>query len=86
MTIPTTSRLTKNDDTNMEYRTRLGPSWLDSRHPPEQHAVSLSVQGLAERLEEIALELHAAHHCPETTERNILVALHLLDVLQAEIE
>ena len=75
------------DDSNLVYRNRLGFSWFDGPPlPPEYNTVSLTVQELAGRLEEVARELHMAYLNPPTRLDNIVVALNLLDVLQAELD
>lgn len=63
------------DDASIEYRERLDLSWFDGPEPPGENTVSLTLQDPAGRLEETALELHTAHHAPETAAGNILVAL-----------
>lgn len=70
----------------MKYRSRMGLSWFEGPMPPEQDTVSLPVQKLAKRLEEVARELHMAYRNPATRIDNIVVALTLLDILQAEID
>ena len=73
-------------DEGLEYASRMGFSWFQGPMPPAQNTVSLTVQELAERLEEVARELHMAHLNPPTRADNIIIALTLLDILQAEID
>jgi hypothetical protein len=73
-------------DPDLEYAARMGFSWFGGTLPPERNKVSLTVLQLAERLEEVARELHMAYQNTETRIDNILVALTLLDILQAEID
>ncbi len=68
------------------YRSRMGFSWFGTSLPPERNRVSLTVVKLAERLEEVARELHVAYQNSETRLDNIVGALELLDVLQAQID
>lgn len=73
-------------DPDLVYRSRMGFSWYEGARPAKKIRVSLGVLELAGRLEEVARELHMAYQNSETRIDNIVVALHLLDILQAEIE
>jgi hypothetical protein len=75
-----------NYDSDLECHDHMGLSWRESPFPPEQNAVSLTVQELAGRLDEIARELHMAYQNPPTGTDNIVLALYLLDILQAELD
>ncbi len=73
-------------DPGLIYRTRLGFSWFSGPLPPADNVVELALDALAARLEEIARELRMAYQNPQTRTDNIIVALNLLDVLQAELD
>ncbi len=73
-------------DPDLEYGSRMGFSGYESPLPPGNQKVPFTVYELGERLEEVARELHLAFRNTETRIDNILVALNLLDILQAEID
>lgn len=66
-------------------RERLGYSWFGDTKP-QQNRVKLTVKQLADRLQSIAVELHAGFNNPLEGEERMLRALHQLDYLQAVID